>query len=1284
MFVRGVVLLAMLVVSNIVEAHNNYRFKHLGVEDGLSESSALCLIQDSYGYIWIGTKDGLNRYDGVDFKVFRSEANDSTSLGNDFVRAIFELNKSALLIGSEQGMFVYDRKKNKFSPIKNNPNVYVTDIDALNDSIILFSSLSSGLFSYNINSKLVEQFTVENSKLKENTVWDIQTCGGATLVATKKGVAAVKYDTGGLIIDDKILPELANDEVLCIYPDSYGRIWFGTWSTGFVYTESIGAPMIRRGNKNDEQAYITHVRSFAEYDNNILIGSDDGLYRWTGKSIERIDKPNQADNITDQNVYSMLKDEDGELWIGTYFGGVNYLSNRLLNIANFSPAASAKSIPGKAVSEIIEIENSNKFWVATEDAGIALFDEAKKEFEIPDLADKLSYHNVHSLLLHNKQLWVGTFSRGIDIVSTDGSHNIKNYRNTEGNKILPDNCIFSMANYADSIVLVGTPFGLMYINTNNNTFTPEDRLNHFIYDIEVDGDTIWVATYGNGLCRLNMNDNSLEQYICADFDNMPSDKLTFITIDSKKRIWMGSEQGLCYLQNGNITNISNMLPNDFIYTIIEDDYGYIWVTHNKGLTRIDLDANEVFNLNQYDGLQGSQFNYRSALKAANGKLLFGGVHGLNVIDPLMVYPNKNAPRTIISRFAASNNDKSKNTYKYDIQDSLHIELAYNINTINVNFATFSYLSPENNRYKYRLTRVDDMQVWEEENSNMEVRFYDLSPATYLFQVKGSNGDGVWSTNAPKIQIIIHPPFWKNSLFKTIYALILLTITILLAYLYRRYVNKKNQQKSEMFKVLKEQELYNSKMEFYTNLAHEIRTPITLVKGPLNELEKSCTDNERKDIFKIVNRNVDRLTDLVEQLLTFRRIDEDKYPVVMQNVNITKVITDIIAQFSIQLKKKNITPEVNFQKNEILTQIDKEGFAKIFSNLLSNAIKFTSNKIMIDVSIEGEKIKIKVADNGEGIDNDNIDNVFNPFFQTSNSNKTDGLGLGLAIAKLLTDKLSGKIKVSSEAGSGTSFRLSFPLLKPKESDKYEPINEEINGRKNIFVVDDNEDLLAYFRALLKTEYNVITENDSRNVVDILKDGNVDLLVCDIMMPNVDGKSLIKEIKQHIRLKDLPIVVVSAKCDSAFEAEMINMGVTSFVKKPFDAEVFKAIIANASRREHKVDEEMDETFVEFKLDINTHIEENIVDVSPDLLSGLLHMSRSTLNRRVNEVFRMSTNEYIKFYKITKATEMMKTGKHKINEICYLLGFSSPSYFSKCFKKIIGVLPKDYLSQLEENNN
>ncbi|MFV0323298.1 MAG: two-component regulator propeller domain-containing protein [Bacteroides xylanisolvens] len=1278
MLVRGVVLLAMLVVSNIVSAHNNYRFKHLGVEDGLSESSALCMIQDSYGYIWIGTKDGLNRYDGVDFKVFRSEANDSTSLGNDFVRAIYEINKSALLIGSEQGMFVYDRKKNQFSPIKNNPDVYVTDIDVLNDSIVLFASLSEGLFSYNIISQEVERYTTANSRLTENTIWDIQKYNDITLVATRRGVVAVEYSSEGLVINDDILPKLTNDEILCIYPDSYGKVWFGTWSTGFIFAESLNSPLIRKGDKLDEDAYITHVRSFAEYDNNILIGSDDGLYVWGGKNIQRIDKPNRADNITDQNVYSMIKDEDGGLWIGTYFGGVNYLSNRLLNIANFSPAASPKSIRGKAVSEIIEIENSNKFWVATEDAGIALFDEAKNEFTIPDFADELSYHNVHSLLRHNNHLWIGTFSRGIDVVSMDGKHNIINYRNTENNKILPDNCIFSMANYADSVVLVGTPFGLMYINTNDNTFTSEDRLNQFIYDIEVDGDIIWIATYGSGLFRLNMNDNSLKQYVRADYDQMPSDKLTFIRVDSKKRIWMGGEQGLCFLQNGKITNMSDMLPNDFIYTVIEDNYGYIWVTHNNGLTRIDLDACEVFNLNQYDGLQGSQFNYRSALNASNGKLLFGGVHGLNVIDPLKVYPNKNAPKTIVSRFVASNNDKSENRYEYDIRDSIHIELDYNINSISVNFSTFSYLSPENNRYKYRLTRTDDEQAWEEESSKGEALFYDLSPATYVFQVKGSNGDGVWSINSPKIVVVIHPPFWKNNLFKSIYVLILLIALVLMSYLYRGHVNKKQQQKNEMFEVLKEQELYNSKMEFYTNLAHEIRTPITLVKGPLNELEKSCVDQERKNIFKIVNRNVDRLTDLVEQLLTFRRIDEDKYPIVMQNVNITKLISDILAQFLIQLKKKNITLEVNFQESTITTQIDKEGFTKILSNLLTNAIKFTSSKIIIDVLVSENNVIIKVKDDGQGIDKSDIENIFNPFFQTSDRNKTNGLGLGLAIAKLLTDKLDGNIAVKSNPGGGTCFNVSFPIIESKAEAMNEAMSEEVDGRKFILIVDDNEDQLTYLRILLKTDYNVVTANDSRKVIEILKEGNIDLLVCDIMMPNVDGKTLITEIKKHIRFKSLPIVVVSAKCDPAFEAEMINLGVTSFVKKPFDAEVLKAIIVNSTRGENKTGEGENEAFVLFKKDINTQIEENVIDVSPDLLARLMNMSRSTLNRRVNEMFRMSTNEYIQFYKITKATEMIKTGKHKINEICYLLGFSSPSYFSKCFKKIIGVLPKDFLNK------
>ena len=1309
----------------------SYYFRHFGVEDGLPQNTINCIIQDQQGFMWFGTKDGLSRYDGYSFRNFCYNSKDKNSIGNNFVRCLYQGKDGVIWVGTDIGIYLYHPDTELFSrfDLKTDQGIgiekEVNDIKSDQEGNLWFAVDWQGVFHYKARQNELVFYKVNaivNAWCicvdRDNQVW-IGTHGGGLSRYDRTN------DCFETILDEKNI----GDAIYRLFQDNYNDLLIGTNNGGIKKLSLIDRQI--KPLFDLEEKYQFFVRDIIrKSDNELFIGTESGLfvYSMQNRTIRHFaHEPFDPYSLSDNAIYSLYKDREGGFWIGTYFGGINYYPPQHTPFVRFYPQSKNNSIQGKRVREFQE-DQYGDLWIGTEDNGLNYYNPNTKTFKnfMPDGKGSIVYHNIHGLLADGDRLWVGTFAHGVDIIDIKTQKVIRHYQKTESQNSLCDNSVFSI--YKDDVgnIWLGTIYGLSLFDPKNERFTKIDFTgNVFIYDIlqSYDG-MLWFATFNQGIFRYNPRTKEWKSFK-HDPDNPSSlayNKIISIYEDSKKNLWFTSEGGgICkyHPESETFTSYTTQdgLPNNVVYKILEDNKSRLWLTTNNGLSCYNPENGDIKTYTMVNGLLGNQFNYKSGYKAPDGKLYFGCLKGFIAFDPLSFTENETLPPVVITGFSLFNQKNETKPSDSTLTTSMHnrkeIRLKFNQSSFSIDFAALSYTAPEKNNYAYILEGLENN--WTQLTGKHSVTYSNVPPGNYVFQVKGSNSDEKWNDQATALKIRIYPPFYKTNLAYFIYFLGFIGFTLYLFISFKKRIDQRNKRRLELFENEKDKELYQAKIAFFTNIAHEIRTPLSLIKGPLEHiLTEDVSEKERSENLEVIQRNTYRLLDLSNQLLDFRKVEEKGFLLNYMDTDIKQLIRDIYTRFKPTALQKGLSFELQLPAEPLFADVDREAFTKIISNLFTNAIKYGSSKIVLilesgknENANETSSFIIKVTSDGNLIPEEMKEKIFQPFYQIGdeNGNKINpGTGLGLPLARSLAELHKGKLYLDAFSESLNTFVLELPLKqmssiamqKEKTSLNTDPDMEEkaaSSSKPVLLIVEDDNEMIRFLYGKLKHHYHVIKASNGRIALEILAKEEIDLVVTDIMMPETDGLKLCTEIKSNVHYSHIPVIMLTAKVDLKSKIEGLYAGADAYVEKPFSMEHLSAQISNLLSNRNKLKQafinspnqnigsialtKADENFLEkAKQIIHKNMSETLFNV--DSLSEELHMSRSSLHRKIKGISELTPNDFIQLVRLKKAAELLEEGSYRINEICFLVGFNSSSYFSKIFKKQFGMSPKDFVKK------
>lgn len=1303
----------------------NFHFKKFQVGDGLSENAVYCVLQDSDGFMWFGTKDGLNRFDGTIFRSYQHQAEKPKSLGNNFIRSIVEVSRECLVIGTDAGIYLMDKVDESFREldVKASDGSQITSaINTLlvdKGGLLWIGTMSQGVYTYNLEEQALHKIELDNFDLGGVATWSIIADKSGTIWAgTRRGLMRYSAQLGRFeVITGLFSKEAENsaDEVLSILEDNSGNLWLGTWSAGLRCYNKQSNEFISYLHGKGEGDYITHIRTIFQYNNNsLLIGSDDGLYLFSTehKTAKRIDVPQFQYSLSDQNIYAISKDQEGGIWIGTYFGGINYLNTSLLSIETYYPDH-VQGLSGKAVSQFCE-DPSGNLWIATEDGGLNYFDVKTKKISRPV---KTTYHNTHALLLDGENLWIGTFSRGIDVYNTR-TKKLVNYRYDEENvHTINDDCIFSIYKTSTGDIYIGTPVGLNKYDRTKNEFVRINEVSGFIYDMkEDDAGDLWLASYGNGVIKLDVQSKRWIEYdkIKKPSNPIVGSKLTSIYMDSQRRIIFSSEGKGIFIYDKKTDDFKNIseaegLPNNVIYGVLDDPLGNLWLSSNKGIICIHTERPHQYDLyNMEHGLQSNQFNYKSSYKAKDGKFYFGGINGFNSFYPrdFSMARNQIVPPIAITQMSFLGRQDQR--FDKEIQTRLNqqqpIILNYDKSSFTLSFVSLSYISQSRNQYAYKLEGVD--ADWNFIGNNKSVTYVDLAPGEYVFKVKGSNNDGLWNEVGSEVRVEILPPFWLSLPAKIVYMILVFSFLSLITIYYLRQNRKKQTRQLEAFKAEQETLSFKSKIEFFTTIAHEIRTPLSLISAPLEEIVTSGEGSEQtRQNLSFIEKNCERLSILINQLLDFRKMDSTEYIINPEEIDLRKHIMEMYERFKKTAQHKKLDFETDIQANTDMHVLsDSDALTKIVGNLLTNALKFAYTKIRIGlIKNPDDSFTISVKDDGSGIPDDLKTLIFDPFYQIQPREENVGTGIGLSLVKHLSGVLGGEIEMVDAEDGGSVFLFTFrsipetdneegDTLLYRETDPHMSLGNIEVTESSVLVVDDNPDMTEFIKNCLSGDYLVDTAEHSEEALRFLNQKNYSLIISDIMMPGVDGISLVKKIKTDLNYSHVPVILLSAKIENSAKIEGLRSGADVFIEKPFSTLYLKAQISSLLKNRKGILEVFNSsplapysTIVTNKSDeyflnkLNEEIEKHISDVNftVESLADIVNISRSNLQRKLKSISGYSPGDYLRNYRLKKACLLLLESDSRINEVAFRVGFNSASYFTKVFYKTYSMSPKEFIN-------
>ncbi|MDR1369268.1 MAG: response regulator [Dysgonamonadaceae bacterium] len=1329
---RSIVFYLLILSSFSTVSARNYYFRHYTNEDGLSHNTVYCSIQDKRGFLWLGTKDGLNRFDGHAFKSYRHERENKKSIRSNYVISLHEDPDGLIWIGTNNGLCYYDPQTDDFSDLDDLflHEGEIGDIKTDFQNNVWIQSFN-GLYKYDKVKNTVKYYPAQ-IYFTPNRIC-IGSSGDPWFTSAEK--ALFKYDHRNdtftryeiLTAQEK---KLFSDLLVIVDAREHGLL---------IGTESLG---LRRFDPNtgttetflkkDTDGKPIRVRVILPFsDDEFFVGTESGLYLLnikTGVTLNFRKSLNNPYAIGDNAIYTLTKDMEGGVWIGTYFQGLSYLPNEYASFEKFFDMGPGNNcIRGNAIREITGDKFGN-IWIGTEDAGLNKYEPSTGKFRhfAPD-EKPISGLNLHGLMISGDSLWIGYYDRGVDVIDISTNKDILHFEAGYGPHDLKTNFIITIYKTKDGRILLGTTSGVYQYLPETKKLKYIDGLASYSFVhcfYEDHKGTMWVATHNNGL--FHMTRNGISGYFKhdeKDLTSISSNAVSNVFEDSKNRLWIATRgNGFClyHPETNNFTRftIKEGFPSNFIYKILEDARSNLWLTTSNGLIRFNPETKAIKRYSTASGLTNNQFNYNSGYKDKLGKMYFGTINGMISFVPENIRENDFDPQVYITGFQVFNEeldltDKSGN--RESVLFAGKIALPYDKSTFSIDFAALSFTSPDMNEYRYKLDGVD--KQWTHLKTYRKAYYTNLAPGEYTFRLKASNGNGEWTDKETTLQIIIKPPFWQTGWAYLCYIILLGTGIYVIMRFYTQKLRFRNQLKIEKMEDLKQQEILRSKIDFFTQIAHEIRTPLTLIKGPLDKIMKSENDtSSNKDNLSIMQKNTNRLLDLTNQLLDFRKAEIENMKLNFTPVDIIELLRETYIRFTPGAKENGLLFELKPDVKHFEAIIDKEAVTKILSNLFTNALKFAKNEIVVSSDMGKDTVlEIRVESDGKQIPLELKEKIFEMFFQNKDNiyeTTPKGTGIGLYLGRLLAELHNGRLYLDTGKRTVNSFVLQLPkkqdICIEVKSEKTKTRNKisrkpEI-GRSNktgellpvVLLVEDEKEMLDYVASELSGLYKVMKAANGKDALEILDNNIVNLIISDISMPVMDGLELCKIVKSDVNYSHIPFILLTARQNMQSQIEGLETGADAYISKPFSTDHLLAQISNLLTGREKLlktfaqsplvysgsiaSTKADEEFLKM---LNDVILDKLSD--PDLnveyLAAKAGASTSSLYRKMKGICDMSPNEFIRIIRLKRAAELLMESGMSVKEVAYLTGFSAPSYFSLSFQKQFGMKPSDFVKQKQK---
>lgn len=1287
-----------------------FLFHSIDVDDGLSQNSVMDIIQDRTGFIWFGTKDGLDRYDGTDIIKFSP---DNAIPGNESVTVLCEDGSGLIWVGTNAGLCVYDpeyeRERRFLKKTSSGERISrtVNNIAVSQTGQIWIASSNQGFFCYD--------------PVKDSLFCRTSDLSGSVSYAEARNICIdaknrCYIDTG----DGNVY--LSDDGLLSVQPISESPVFRSTrinklvilsYSRLFVCTvQGLFCINLSSGEMEEVDLGMDRFRHVHDIiiagDGDIWVASDTGIVILDqNMKVKKFLLPEWGDANSPDDIatYSLCLDRDGGLWAGTYFGGAGYYPKDYLHIRRYYPKSYSEHF-GQRVREIVP-DADGTLWIGTEDRGLVHFYPEKGTYD--PVRDPAISDNVHGLCLDGDWLWIGTYDREKGLVR----YNVKT-----GEVIpYPDAGleIFAIEKTRRGIILLGTISGLKYYDRSRDTFVRDSVITCFVNDIKEDSSgNLWVATNSEGLYMRDALSSEWSHFLYneSDTSSLAANNVLSIFEDSKSRIWLTTQGGgVCrYLPDRSEFRryrCGKDIPCSTVYRIEEDSKGTYWMTTNNGLVKYDGLTGNYAVYTTADGLLSNQFNYSSSCVDTSGRMWLGCIKGLisfnpnDLIDVVPSWPVVFTGLSIYNSPVHIGEKGSPLSKSINVLDRL--ELSSSQSTFSIKVSSLNFRSKKPVRMYYRLEGYDS--EWYPVMDNT-ISYTRLAPGSYTLSISESPSGEI----VKELSVKVRPPFYRTGMAYVAYVLIVLS---LLLYGYRRLLKKQKEEKARLEKE-RIREMYIEKFNFFTNIAHEIRTPLTLISGPLESLKKSMEgiDNaEVKEDLDLISNNTERLTVLINQLLDFRKAEQGSFRLDLSECDIPSIVRDIFEKFPPTARLRGIDMTLSLPEESFTAMVDKESIVKILSNMLSNALKYAKSYARLELQLDRDagKYRIVLTNDGKVVPADMREKIFHPFVRYVEGSMVTGSGIGLTLARSLAELHRGSLYMDTD-GSVNRFICELPLVDAeynaaqpsRPSQDISAVNRkdvqygQKQGKASILVVEDNVEMRAFLERQLSVEsYSVTVATDGLDAEKKIEDvtSSFDLVISDIMMPEKDGYELCAWIKGNVQTSHIPVILLTAKTDVGSKIEGLDSGADAYIEKPFSLTYLissvSSILENRERvRRHFLNSplggvsELARTSAdkEFLTALDKFIAEHISDpdVSVNDMAGAVFMSPSNLFRKLKGIVDMAPVEYLQLQRLKYAAELLSERRYSVADVSAKAGFNSNTYFTLCFKKQFGVTPSAFMKK------
>ncbi|WP_447640372.1 MULTISPECIES: ligand-binding sensor domain-containing protein [Chitinophagaceae] len=1020
----------LLNIGRSVHCQNLY-FRHYQVENGLSNNSVITVLQDRYGFVWFGTSDGLNRFDGNSVQVFRHIEEDTSSISGSSVYCLCEDKTGHLFVGTGKGLCVYRPFENSFARIKEVPSMPIRSM-CVDKNNQLWLIVENELYSYRIATREFRKIPLTGMKVvtsiaenKEDGVWVGSADGNMGLLKNGKLVLCPITTT-------------TQNSIETILNYAPGRVMVGTSKEGCLLYDVATKQQkcILNAGISQPELFVRGILQLS--DSTFFVSTETGLYLYNllRNTFQHFTKDvSNPFSLTDNALYGLCKDREGGIWIGSYFGGVNYLPNQRIVFQKYFPTALPNALGGSAIREIVK-DNSGMLWIGSEDGGLTKFDVRKQVFQkvSPNYTNGLSGFNIHGLLPVGDKLFVGTFEQGMDVMDLKSQKVIYHIGVEDGRSGLKSNFIDKIFKTSRNQIILCTARGAYYFHPSDRKCSPVGHFDDDIFFSAITEDhraNIWLGTHTKGLYRMDSSGvvTEVSIYDKSGRSVFRETRILYILEDMDHQLWVATISGLYCVNVTNgaykVFNTSDGLPSDIVYCIVQDNYKNYWITTSQGLVQLDNHTGKLNIYKQSNGILNDQFNYQSAFKDTNGDIYLGSIKGLIKFNPDRVQAPAYSPPLYFTGIHFSENGQQFDPQNYSgqaLEPLDQVVLKSSQSTFRISFAALSYTAPSNILYAYR---IND-SVWYNIGTARSLSFVNLAAGDYKLTLRSTNSEGVWMSNEKTLSMRVLPRFWQSKPAYILYFLFFIALNYAVVKYYNRRQKEKQFYKMQLFAFNKEKELYISKMDFYTHVAHEIKTPLTLIKVPLERVLKSIDDMPHlRRHLEIINNNTGRLYELTNQLLDFRKSEIEQYHLEFVEVDMGALVQQCWTEYLPLMEKRNIHASVECPKTGVILEGNKDALQKIINNLIDNAIKYCQRSIVLKLEMDREQnlVSLTVQNDGALIPEAKRGTVFEPFSRYHSN--IPGSGIGLSFAYLLAQLHKGTLQYIPENGRN-KFELGLPI------------------------------------------------------------------------------------------------------------------------------------------------------------------------------------------------------------------------------------------------------------------